>query len=351
MTDSSAPTGLREALQREDPSVRLRSALAAGTRPDAAFVGILLERCAVEPDFFVRDMLTWALARHPPELTVPLLLHELSGPTSQARSQALHTLSKIGDPSSWPAITRELLEDPDDEVARSAWRAAVALVPHGAEGALAETLATQLGRGDRDVRLSLSRAFVGLGEPAVEALTVAATRGTIEARTHAIATRRLLLDPEENFDESVFEATRTLALLNTADAAEPPNPDDPEEQLMTATVSGSAPEPSPQDVLAERLRVVLASRSAVREVRMFGGLSFMVDGRLAVSAGRDGDLLVSTDPAEYDALIGRGAEPARMRNGRAMGRGWLTVSHQRIEGDEELAFWVAVGIASRKPPS
>jgi hypothetical protein len=59
----------------------------------------------------------------------------------QTRSQALHTLSKIRDARAWPAITRSLLRDRDDEVARSAWRAAAALVPEGQERELAEELA------------------------------------------------------------------------------------------------------------------------------------------------------------------------------------------------------------------
>lgn len=82
-------------------SVRLRAALAAGTAPDPCFVDGLIERCAVEPEFLVRDMLTWALTRHPVPLTLPGLLRELRSERAQARSQALHTLSKIGDRQAW----------------------------------------------------------------------------------------------------------------------------------------------------------------------------------------------------------------------------------------------------------
>lgn len=106
--------------------------------------------------------------------------------------------------------------------------------------------------------------------------------------------------------------------------------------------------PSPRDGLAQRLRDVLAPHQDVREVRMFGGLSFMVDGRMAVAAGRDGNLLVRTDPAEYDNLLQRGGEPAHMGKDRPMGKGWLTVPHQRIQGDAELAYWVKVGIDSQR---
>src|SRR5919197_4357014 len=121
--------------------MRLRAALLAGTHADPGLADALVARCAIEPDFFVRDMLTWALTRLPQEITVPRLLAELGSERAQARSQALHTLSKIGDRTVWPAITRSLLHDADDEVARSAWRAAVALVPAGEREELAAELA------------------------------------------------------------------------------------------------------------------------------------------------------------------------------------------------------------------
>lgn len=113
----------------------------------------------------------------------------------------------------------------------------------------------------------------------------------------------------------------------------------------------TTPVPSPRDALAGRLRDVLAAHQNVREVRMFGGLSFMVDERMAVAAGRDGDLLVRTDPATYDDLLRRGGEPAYMGDDRPMGRGWLTVPHHRLGGDEELAYWVKAGIDSRNASS
>ncbi|MER7863432.1 HEAT repeat domain-containing protein [Amycolatopsis japonica] len=191
-----------DALGAESSSTRLQAALAAGTHPDVGFVGPLVARCAIEPDFYVRDMLTWALTRLPAENTVPVLLAELGSEVAQARSQALHTLSKIGDRAAWPAITRSLLHDADDEVARSAWRAAVVLVPDGERARLARDLADQLGRGDRTVRLSLSRALVALGPVIEPVLRAGAASTDLAVRAHAHATERLLRDPDAGFDES-----------------------------------------------------------------------------------------------------------------------------------------------------
>lgn len=200
------------ALSGPQSSTRLRAAMTIGTYPDADLVPLLVQRCAVEPDFYVRDMLTWALTRHPDEVTVPALLAELTGDRRQARSQALHTLSKIGAASTWPAITRDLLTDPDPETAKSAWRAAVVLVPDGEEETLATVLASQLGRGDEDLQRSLSRALVALGEVIEPALEHAATSADPVVVAHVLATRRLLEDPDSGFTVSVDEALRLRSL-------------------------------------------------------------------------------------------------------------------------------------------
>lgn len=208
----TADQQLVAALESSEVSVRLAAALHAGSRPLPEYVGVLVDRCRVEPDFFVRDMLTWALIRNDPALVVGRLLPELTSPTPQARSQALHTLSKVGDPAIWPAIGPDLLFDADDDVARTAWRTAATLVPDGSRGRLAEDLATQFGRGGRDVRLSLSQSLAMLGEAAMPALQRAAESAEETARMHALATLRLIENPEAGFDDAVEKAQRTRTL-------------------------------------------------------------------------------------------------------------------------------------------
>ncbi|MFF9331289.1 HEAT repeat domain-containing protein [Streptomyces albogriseolus] len=199
-------------LRHDDSSVRLRAALAAGSDPDPGFVEPLVERCGVESVFHVRDMLTWALTRHPETVTVPRVVAELRSPNARARSQALHTLSKIRDRSVWPAIPRSLLTDPDDEVARTAWRTAVLLAPEGEAAELAEMLVSQLGRGGRETQVSLSRALIELGEAAVPPVRAAAEHTDPRVRGHALATEQLRRDPEAGFAYAVEEAKRVVSL-------------------------------------------------------------------------------------------------------------------------------------------
>jgi HEAT repeat protein len=216
-TEDTTTTRSLQGLASSNSSVRLQAALALGTTPDPRFIDRLIERCAIEPDFYVRDMLTWALTRHASSMTVPKLIDELGSERAQARSQALHTLSKIGDRGAWRAITRALLSDADPEVARSAWRAAVVLVPEGEESELARVLATQLGRGERETQLSLSRALIALGEVIMPTLHAAMSGPDPRVRQHAIATQRLLRNPDAGFEFAVEEAKRIVALGPSSD--------------------------------------------------------------------------------------------------------------------------------------
>jgi TfoX N-terminal domain len=100
-----------------------------------------------------------------------------------------------------------------------------------------------------------------------------------------------------------------------------------------------------REALADRVRAALPQDRPVREVSMFGGLSFMVDGSMVVAAGRDGDLLVRIDPTRHDELLAvPGAGPAVMGADRPMGPGWVRVSPDGLSTDEQLAFWTRVGL-------
>lgn len=205
------------ALSSANPQQRLQAALSVGIAAEDRHLGVLIRRSRVESDFFVRDMLTWAITRMPAEATLPRLIAELSSDVPQAQSQALHTLSKIGDSQGWEAMDPEIIGDgliahPDTEVARSAWRAAVALVPGARREPLAQSLVAQLGRGDVETQKSLSRAIVSLGEDLVSVLDGRLQAEEETVRTHAMATREMFTDPDAGFAHALSEAKRVVAL-------------------------------------------------------------------------------------------------------------------------------------------
>ena len=165
---------LRSLLDSSDQSVRLKAALAAGTYPETEFIEVLIEQCAIESDFFVRDTLSWALMRNDVSKVVIRLKTELQSTNLQAKSQAIHTLSKIGDKKNYSLITDEMLFDSDDFMASTAWRVASVLVPDDQKPNLVKKLITQLGRGDSDTQFGLTRFLCALGECIVEPLNEAA---------------------------------------------------------------------------------------------------------------------------------------------------------------------------------
>ena len=179
---------LKALLESHDKSVRLQAALAAGTYPEPEFIDVLVSQCASEPDFFVRDTLSWALIRNEIPKVVERLKSELISDNIQAKSQALHTLTKIGDKQFYSLITHEHLFDAHDKVAVTAWRAASVLVPENESSALAKILVTQLGRGDSDVQFDLTRFLCALGDVIVEPLQRASDSDKEEIRLHAAFT-------------------------------------------------------------------------------------------------------------------------------------------------------------------
>ncbi len=61
----SLKTQLIAALTGENAATRLQAALAIGSNPEPVLSDILVARCGIEPDSYVRDLLTWALTRFP----------------------------------------------------------------------------------------------------------------------------------------------------------------------------------------------------------------------------------------------------------------------------------------------
>jgi len=205
-------TTLADALTDPRSSARLRAVMAAGTEARPDDLEVLVERCAVEPDLQVREALTWSLVRLPAEVVVPRLVTELQRPEAQARSQALHTLSKIRDGSVFPEVA-ERLGDDDPGVRRTAWRAAVLLAPDDERAALARRLSRELGQGDRETRLALSRALVTLGEDVVApVLADASDRRGDAVREHVAETERLFADPDAGSALALARARREMAL-------------------------------------------------------------------------------------------------------------------------------------------
>ena len=96
--------------------------------------------------------------------------------------------------------------------------------------------------------------------------------------------------------------------------------------------------------LANRIREAVHGAPGLSEKRMFGGLAFLVNGNMAVSASSQGGLLLRVDPAQAESLVDEQYVRRFEMRGREMD-GWLRVDLEALETEEELRRWVDHGLA------
>jgi TfoX/Sxy family transcriptional regulator of competence genes len=96
--------------------------------------------------------------------------------------------------------------------------------------------------------------------------------------------------------------------------------------------------------LADRIRSVMQDQDGVTEKRMFGGLAFLVNGNMAVSASGQGGLLLRVAPDDTDSMVCEDGVTRFEMRGRAMD-GWVRVDPSATTSDQELTRWVQVGVA------
>lgn len=136
-----------------DKNARLRAVMALGQAAESESLPALLQQLRVEPDFFVRDNLCWAIARCGEGAAVPLIALLADG-AADVRYHAAHALSKLGDVRAVDALIT-LLDDVDADVVQ---KAVFAL------GRLRDTralpaLASQIGGGTRELVIARKEAF------------------------------------------------------------------------------------------------------------------------------------------------------------------------------------------------
>ena len=96
--------------------------------------------------------------------------------------------------------------------------------------------------------------------------------------------------------------------------------------------------------LADRIRALLSDEAGVREQRMFGGLAFLINGNMAVSASSHGGLLLHIDPDKVEGLVDEPHVRRAEMRGRIM-NAWLRVDAQVLATDDDLRLWLDQGIS------
>ena len=102
--------------------------------------------------------------------------------------------------------------------------------------------------------------------------------------------------------------------------------------------------------LAERIRSVLEDAGDVTEKRMFGGVAFLLRGKMFVGIVKD-DLMVRVGPDDYEAALTRPFARPMDFTGTAMA-GYVFVAPEGMDEDDVLEDWVRRGLrfaATLKP--
>jgi TfoX/Sxy family transcriptional regulator of competence genes len=95
--------------------------------------------------------------------------------------------------------------------------------------------------------------------------------------------------------------------------------------------------------LADRIRALVADReSHVEEKHMFGGICFMVRGKMCVTT-REDHIMVRVSPEQYELeVLGEGCRPM-VHGGREM-KGFIFVSEDVVRTTGQLKRWVDMAL-------
>ena len=90
--------------------------------------------------------------------------------------------------------------------------------------------------------------------------------------------------------------------------------------------------------LAERIRRAVGPRADVTEKKMFGGVAFLLDGKMFVGIVKD-ELMVRVGPERHAEAIARPHARTMDFTGRPM-VGYVFVAAPGVVGDRAVAAWV-----------
>lgn len=95
--------------------------------------------------------------------------------------------------------------------------------------------------------------------------------------------------------------------------------------------------------LAGRVRKALAHHSNVEEKRMFGGLAFLVDGKMCINVSDD-ELMCRFDPSLHDSLYKKKGFRTMIMKGKEL-KGYGYVSEEGVASEKEFMYWVNLCLA------
>ena len=100
------------------------------------------------------------------------------------------------------------------------------------------------------------------------------------------------------------------------------------------------------EVLAGRITTLLKRRRGITRKKMFGGLCFLMDGKMVCGVERN-RLVVRVGPARYEALLKQPHVKPMDFTGRPL-RGFVYVLPQGLQSRAALKMWIDRGLRYAK---
>ncbi len=96
------------------------------------------------------------------------------------------------------------------------------------------------------------------------------------------------------------------------------------------------------ELLAGRIREALTHLTDVEEKRMFRGITFMVNGKMCVSVGRD-EMMCRIDPALHDSVVEQNGCREMIHGGKVM-KGFVYVQEDELKTKKQLTYWIKLAL-------
>lgn len=99
--------------------------------------------------------------------------------------------------------------------------------------------------------------------------------------------------------------------------------------------------------IADRIRKALAGTKKLVEKKMFGGIAFMINGKMCVGVDKD-DIMLRCEPERTDELLSKKGARSFDLTGKPM-KGWLLVNSEGTSNKKDFDWWMKTAIeANRK---
>jgi TfoX/Sxy family transcriptional regulator of competence genes len=98
--------------------------------------------------------------------------------------------------------------------------------------------------------------------------------------------------------------------------------------------------------LTNRIWATLAHVANVEEKKMFRGVTFMVDGKMCITAGDD-KIMCRIDPAIHEEAIKRKGCTTVIMRGREY-KGYVYVTQEGIKAKKDFDYWIGLALDFNK---